>query len=55
MTPMELEFKNLANVKAEPSRFVSANLQVVSMNITKNDGDGDDGDQTWNLSNVLDQ
>ena len=31
MTPMELEFKNLANVKAEPSRFVSANLQVVSM------------------------
>ena len=31
VTPMELEFKNLANVKAEPSRFVSANLQVVSM------------------------
>ena len=29
VTPMELEFKNLANVKAEPSRFVSANLQVV--------------------------
>jgi netrin-G3 ligand len=28
VTPMELEFKNLANVKAEPSRFVSANLQV---------------------------
>ena len=55
MTPMELEFKNLANVKAEPSRFVSANLQVVSMNIAKNDDDGDDGDQTWNLSNVLDQ
>ena len=56
MTPMELEFKNLANVKAEPSRFVSANLQVVSMNITKSDDDdGDDGDQTWNLSNVLDQ
>ena len=52
MTPMELEFKNLANVKAEPSRFVSANLQVVSMNIAKND---DDGDQTWILSNVLDQ
>ena len=52
MTPMELEFKNLANVKAEPSRFVSANLQVVSMNIAKND---DDGDQIWNLSNVLDQ
>ena len=49
---MELEFKNLANVKAEPSRFVSANLQVVSMNIAKND---DDGDQTWNLSNDLDQ
>ena len=49
---MELEFKNLANVKAEPSRFVSANLQVVSMNIAKND---DDGDQTWILSNVLDQ
>ena len=47
MTPMELEFKNLANVKAEPSRFVSANLQVVSMNIAKNDDDGDDGDQTW--------
>ena len=41
---MELEFKNLANVKAEPSRFVSANLQVVSMNITKNDGDGDIGE-----------
>ena len=52
MTPMELEFKNLANVKAEPSRFVSANLQVVSMNNTKN---YDDGDQTWNLSNDLDQ
>ena len=52
VTPMELEFKNLANVKAEPSRFVSANLQVVSMNIAKND---DDGDQTWILSNVLDQ
>ena len=51
---MELEFKNLANVKAEPSRFVSANLQVVSMNIAKNDDDGDDGDQTWNL-NVLDK
>ena len=29
VTPMELEFKNLANVKAEPSRFVSANLQVL--------------------------
>ena len=28
VTPMELEFKNLANVKAEPARFVSANLQV---------------------------
>ena len=27
VTPMELEFKNLANVKAEPARFVSANLQ----------------------------
>ena len=28
VTPMELEFKNLANVKAEPARFVSASLQV---------------------------
>ncbi|CAL4173253.1 unnamed protein product, partial [Meganyctiphanes norvegica] len=27
-TPMELEFKRLANIKAQPSRFVSANLPV---------------------------